>query len=68
MFIICSSQWLAPYDRNLFGAALAKAGSSGAIELTFLESSLDRTPAVLATRYDVVCIFINGKCDADVLQ
>ena len=52
----------------MYGAALAKVRSSGGIELTFLENRLGRTTAMLATRYDVVCIFINGECDADVLQ
>lgn len=52
----------------MFGAELAKAGSSGGIELTFLESRLDRTTVVLATRNNAVCIFVNDDCDADMLQ
>lgn len=53
-----------PYDSQFFSAANQALG----FELKFLEVPLNKTTAVLASGYTVVCVFVNDIVNAAVLQ
>jgi D-lactate dehydrogenase len=52
------------YDREFLNAANASAGH----QLRYFDESLDRESVGLAAGYDGVCIFVNDRADAEVLQ
>jgi len=52
------------YDRDFLDAANASAGH----RLTYFDVPLERETAALACAYDAVCIFVNDKADAGVLE
>jgi D-lactate dehydrogenase len=52
------------YDRDYLGAANAASGH----RITCFDEPLERETASLAHAYDAVCIFVNDKADADVLE
>lgn len=52
------------YDRNYLNTANAESGH----RITYFEEPLDRETASLARSYDAVCVFVNDKVDADVLE
>jgi len=52
------------YDREFLEAANAAEGH----QLKYYEAALDAESAGLAAGCDAVCIFVNDKCDADVLS
>jgi D-lactate dehydrogenase len=52
------------YDREFLDAANATAGH----RITYFDLQLERETVVLARGYDAVCIFVNDKADADVLE
>ena len=56
----------AQYDIQSFNAVRAALNSS--FEITFLEPALDERTTILADGHDVVCVFVNDKVDAPVLQ
>lgn len=53
-----------PYDREFLSAAVGKFSH----ELLFLEPHLAPATAKLAEGYGCVCVFVNDRLDADVLQ
>lgn len=55
-----------PYDRTFFDEALATAGL--AVELVYQQASLSEQTAVLAQGADAVCVFVNDRLDAAVLE
>ena len=52
------------YDREFLNAANASAGH----QLRYFDAPLDRESVGLAAGYDAVCIFVNDRADAEVLQ
>jgi len=52
------------YDRDFLDAANASAGH----KLTYFDVPLERETVALAAGHDAVCIFVNDKADADVLE
>lgn len=52
------------YDRDFLHAASASAGH----RITYFDVPLERETVALAADYDAVCIFVNDKADADVLE
>ena len=52
------------YDREFLDAANAATGH----QLKYFEAALDAESVGLAAGYEAVCIFVNDKCDADVLN
>jgi D-lactate dehydrogenase len=52
------------YDRDFMDAANTSAGH----RITYFDVPLERETAALAADYDAVCIFVNDKADADVLE
>lgn len=52
------------YDREFLSAANASAGH----ELRFFDASLDHESVGLAAGHDAVCIFVNDRADADILN
>jgi len=52
------------YDREFLDAANASAGH----RITYFDVPLERETAALASGYDAVCIFVNDKADANVLE
>ena len=52
------------YDREFLNAANA----SGGHQLRYFDEPLDHESVSLATGHDAVCIFVNDKVDAEVLQ
>ena len=52
------------YDREFLDAANASAGH----RITYFDVPLERETAVLAADYDAICIFVNDKADAEVLD
>lgn len=52
------------YDQQFFSITNQKFG----FELKFLEVHLNKSTAILAKGYDVVCVFVNDVVNADVLQ
>ncbi len=54
-----------PYDEQFLGQANQEAHQH---ELTFLETRLNETTAALAQGFDAVCVFVNDKVDAPVLE
>lgn len=52
------------YDQKLFNEYNEKYG----YEITYLESKLNKETAPLARGFDVVCIFVNDKADANTLK
>ncbi len=52
------------YDREFLDAANASAGH----RITYFDVPLERETAALADACDAVCIFVNDKADADVLE
>jgi D-lactate dehydrogenase len=52
------------YDREFMDAANASAGH----RITYFDVPLERETAALAADYDAVCIFVNDKADAGVLE
>lgn len=52
------------YDQQFF----TEANSGFGFDLKFLEVHLNKSTAVLAKGHSVVCVFVNDRVDADVLQ
>jgi D-lactate dehydrogenase len=52
------------YDRDYLDAANAASGH----RITYFDVPLERETVSLAHAYDAVCIFVNDKADADVLE
>jgi D-lactate dehydrogenase len=52
------------YDRDFLDTADASADH----RITYFDVQLERETVALASTYDVVCIFVNDKADADVLE
>lgn len=53
-----------PYDRRFF----EKGNEPGKHELLFLEPHLDETTAILAKGFDAVCVFVNDRLDASLID
>lgn len=53
-----------PYDRSFLEAANVRFGHT----LTFLEPRLDETSVALAEGHDAVCVFVNDRLSAAVLE
>lgn len=53
-----------PYDRQF----LTEANRAGAHELAFFEARLDEATARLADGFEAVCVFVNDRLDATVLD
>jgi len=52
------------YDRDF----LEKANASAGHQITYFDVPLEQETAALAAAYDAVCIFVNDKADAGVLE
>ena len=52
------------YDRLAFEKANPE---STGIEFKYLDVRLDLTTAILASECEAVCIFVNDRCDAEVI-
>ncbi|TFK29478.1 D-lactate dehydrogenase [Coprinopsis marcescibilis] len=52
------------YDQD----SLQAANVDGFLTFTFIEALLDPRTAVLAADHEAVCIFVNDKCNAEVLE
>lgn len=53
-----------PYDREHFDAAENRAG----VEITYVDAHLKPETAGLAEGHDVVCVFVNDKVTAEVME
>lgn len=57
-----------PYDQTFFDEALASFGADLALELVYQQATLSAQTAVLAQGSDAVCVFVNDRLDAPVLE
>lgn len=58
-----------PYDRQFLAAAKqSRPDTLGGVKLVFHGSSLTKSTAVLARGCEAVCVFVNDRLDAELLQ
>ncbi|RRU04261.1 2-hydroxyacid dehydrogenase [Stenotrophomonas sp. 278] len=57
-----------PYDRHFLEAANQHAGSEGKYEFAYFDVGLDLTTSTLAQGSEAVCVFVNDRLDAPVLE
>jgi D-lactate dehydrogenase len=57
-----------PYDRRFLDEANARNHTAGTFELAYFDAALDASTARLAEGFDAVCVFVNDRLDAPVLQ
>lgn len=57
-----------PYDVKYLNEAMSRNQQSANIKLSYLQTTLSFDTANLALGHDAVCVFVNDKCDAQVLS
>lgn len=57
-----------PYDRHFLEAANQHAGGEGRFDFAYFDVGLDLTTSTLAQGSEAVCVFVNDRLDAPVLE
>ena len=57
-----------PYDRRSLDEANQQGGAANGVEFQYYDATLDVHTATLAQDCDAVCVFVNDRLDAPVLQ